>query len=188
MPKKPKKEPIIYRGIQCDSDEEKYFLFWCFELISKGVIKSVTRSESIVLFEGASETVTVTKVLKTKTTAKQVEKKFLNPLVYTPDFDIEWSGEPLLRLIDKDYASGNISRIEVKPIFDKNGKTASFVIKQKWCYQQLGIFINLCIPDKLFAATFTPTEYLVTAKKQTARKINWKVRGVDEWLSTFKNL
>ncbi len=183
---KKKKEPIIYEGIPCDSMEEAYFLMWVFELKKAGLVKSVTRSEEYKLYDGLHRIVEEVKRLKTKTVVTEKKKTILNPIVYTPDFTIEWTKDPVFIRDIKAHRYYPISIVEVKPMFDQNGKTALFVVKQKWLCSHFDIFVNLCIPQKLFKETFTPVEYLLTTVKKQKRGVKWEVRTCEEFLSSLK--
>ena len=183
---KKKKEPIIYEGIPCDSMEEAYFLMWVFELKKAGLVESVKRADGYSLFSGHYRIVDKIKKLKTKEVVVPVRKTILNPAVYTPDFTITWAKSPVFLLDNYARPIGNTSIVEVKPIFDQNGKTQEFVVKQKWLFSQFNTFVNLCIPQKLFKETFTPVEYLLTTVKKQKREVKWEVRTCEEYLSSLK--
>lgn len=76
-----------------------------------------------------------------------------------------------------------ISFIEVKPSFDQNNMTRLAVLNQKWVFEKFGLFINIVIPEKLFAKTFTPKRYLTCDKSSVKRKIKYKnIISLDEFL------
>lgn len=181
-----KKEPIIYNGIPCDSDEEKYFLMWAFELKKAGYIKDISKAFKVTLFEGLYETREVVKKLKTKTSIKHVQKAILEPTIYTPDFIIEWTETPIFFRDDMAGSLNKSSLIEVKADFDQNNMTRLVVDKCKWMWQTHRVFVNICKIPSFFAQTFTPVEYLVTNKSKQARKIKWEVRTCEEFLSSLK--
>lgn len=181
-----KKEPIVYNGIPCDSDEEKYFLMWAFELKKQGLISGISRANDFTLFDGLYETKEVVKKLKTKTSVKNVQKTVLAPTIYTPDFVITWTDS---EIFFRDMSAGKgdrVSVVEVKPDFDEHNMTRLAIDKCKWLWQVQEIFVNICKMPSFFKETFTPVEYLVTNKTKQARKVKWEVRTCEEYLLTLK--
>jgi hypothetical protein len=186
---KPTKQPLVYRGLPCDSPEEVYFLMWAFELVDRGYIQSIKRADSIELFEPVK--IPYRKVLKTKVV--DTVQHLFNDKVYTPDFRLEFTPIGLYKLVDLIYDKNKLTKVfvsnetnhvlvEVKPDYDQNGKTAVFSILQKWTWQKVGKYVNLCKVPSLFAETFTPQEYMLTAKTKKPKKIKHKVLTCDQWL------
>ena len=189
-----KKEQILYRGIVCDSNEERYFLMWAVELHKYGYISSIDRATSYTL----ADKVAVPLQKPTKTGFKQLSQHLLHDKVYTPDFDVIFTekgmklfvdiigdGNKLTKPLLTTSDMGNNVIIEVKPKFNQNGKTDVFAICQKWLYQKHGIIANKVIPQDLFAETFTPTDYLLTDKSGKPRKLG-KVITINEFLNKVK--
>lgn len=207
--KKAKKQ-LEYRGISCDSDQEIFFLYWAFELFDKKIFKSIERSPSFKLSEPYKEKVGVVKQLKTKKVTKTVDKTILREHIYTPEFKISFyhlwpchndEARKMYNMFHK--VTGELPFIdslpdlnsppeelyssyyfEVKPQFDYNNMTRLFKVNQKWMFDKHKIFINLVKPLELFEETFVPKEYLKTTTGKQ-RKINFKVRTFEEWLSTI---
>lgn len=184
-----KKQPLTYRGLICDSPEEVYFLMWAFELLDRGYIQSIKRAESFLLAE--SVRVPYTKQLKKK--VLYTDQYFMQDKVYTPDFELEMSAIGTYLLVDMLDDERKLSKpffstrndsiiVEVKPDYDQNRMTALFSIMQKWTWQKYSIYANLCKVPSLFADTFTPAEYMLTAKTKKPKKIKHKVLTCDEWL------
>lgn len=171
-----------------DSDEERWFYYWCVELLEAGYIKEfIHQPQSFRLANEVRHT--IVKPMK-RVEDKLLSKILLEDKVYTPDFKIIWSGVnhfhlPKATLLQcsliKEFISGKIisereklsdasyafvSYIEIKPDFDQNNMTREFKINQKWMYQKYGIYINLIIPTKKnkpkinwFQQTFTPEAF-----------------------------
>lgn len=204
------KKKRVYRDIECDSDEEVYFLMWCFELQEKGYIDKVERAPTFKLTDGWINE--YEEQLKTKTKIKH--QTILQPSEYTPDFLLTFSEDKYKKLVwlkstlriedkmDKLFIGTNDARIfltsgydngnsgfpytqvlvEVKPTFERNNMVRLFGINQKQMWSKYGIYVNLVkIPD-FFKKTFVPSEYLKTNKSGKDRKINFKYKLIDEYL------
>lgn len=176
------------KDLDLDSNEELFFWWWCEELQDKGyILKHVREPKSFVL----SDTVKYLHIKKNKPT----ESTLLREHHYTPDSGIIWTNKAIgiftevtetlvSKLLISD--STNTCYVEVKPSYDQNNMTRLFTINQKWIYQKYDIYINKVIPEKLFEQTFTPTRFLFTNKSKQKRKIKFKVRTLQEYLSTFE--
>lgn len=202
----------IYKGIECDSDEEVYFLMWAFELKEAGYIKDIQRAPTFKLTDGWINE--YEEQLKTKVKIKQ--QTILQPSSYTPDilltfedFDerLNWqrpyydkekytelfigtNSSEMYRAINGEYNQSKRSfspqaLIEVKPIFDQNNMTRLFHINQKQMWDKYRIFVNLVKIPKFFESTFTPKEYMKTATGKD-RKIKFKVKTIEEYLKEIE--
>lgn len=171
------------------SNEELYFSWWLDELKEAGYINYWEyEPESFTLID--SVRYSWWKQLKTK--EKHMESTLLNDLCYTPDFFISWRGSALVTglIWDDDESkkkgayefatTGLDSWVDVKGSFDRNKSNSTFSIIQKVMYDKTGIYVEKVVPEKLFAATFTPKRYLLTDKSGKSRKIKWEVRMLDE--------
>ena len=169
------------------SKEELYFSWFLDELKDNGYI-SHYEYECKSYNLSFKATYTEEKQLKTKT--KTVSKHLLAGHVYTPDFKIKWDFKAFEHFT-KAYSLalpfwGNNqyqSIIEVKPVFDQNNMTRLFSINQKWMMAEHGIYVQKVIPQKLFKDTFTPKRYLITDGGGQARRIKWKKRSLEEFVS-----
>lgn len=206
------KKKRVYRDIECDSDEEVYFLMWCFELQERGYIDKVERAPTFKLTDGWINE--YEEQLKTKTKIKH--QTILQPSEYTPDFLLTFSEDKYKKLVwlkstlriedkmDKLFIGTNDARIfltsgydngnsgfpytqaliEVKPRFDANSMTRLFKNNQKFLYDKYGIFVNLVkIPD-IFITTFTPKEYTKTSGGKD-KKINYKITYIENFLEQW---
>ena len=188
------------------SDDELYFSWWLDELKYFGFIHS---------WEYESETFTLAEphklkyLKKMKTKSKEMEHKFLEKCEYTPDFKIFWNNK------SKDIfyydcfekyisdpkelpyfcAKDNVSRIEIKPSFNFQGKTDQAIIKIKWL-MQLGTPVQLVVPtpsvskvgkispkNSLFPNTFLPERYMFTDTGKQYRKIKYDFVTLKEYLN-----
>lgn len=205
------KKSIKYKGIDCDSNEELFFLMWCFELKEKGFIERVERCPTFRLTEGWVNQ--YEEVLKTKTRVKN--QSILKPSEYTPDVLITFSDSLWDKLVwlkpynslsryDRLFIGTNESRInyilnqkdgsyppktqvivEVKSPFDYQNMSRLFGLNRKFLYEKYKLFVNLVkIPD-FFKETFVPQEYLKTSTGKD-RKINFEYRNCDDFLNSLK--
>lgn len=202
--KKKKKEPLFYRDIPCDSNEEIFFLMWAFELKESGYISDIKRAKTYSLSNPVIHTYKKITQLKSKVKEENKDQKLLGPHEYTPEFEIVWTKKGVEKFIWK-YESWNNNKnidikfdktfighenfipqvnnsdnftlktlIEVKPMFDQNNMTRLFKINQKWVWDKYHLFVNLVYPQKLFNITFTPKEYMITTHTNKQRKITYE--------------
>jgi hypothetical protein len=188
-----------HMGLPYESNEELYFLYWCEELMKKGIFVEVCRGETFVLSEAALEEVLIKKQLKTKTKEIVKHKKFLREHVYTNDFTV-YVKEECLYLFDfrcsghKQMDGVNCAKayFEVKPVYDQNNMTRVFQINQKWVYDKIGHFINLFVPEKEFVKGFFPKKYLFTrtGKARNTNLLNrqTKIKTIDDFTRRHNDL
>ncbi len=184
-----------------DSDEEEWFSWYCDELVEQGLALSWSRARTFELlpaerrvFHGARK--------------KETEKDFMLGHGYTPDFEIKWAPEAI-GLLTQDWKNPRIddripfihnqygpvhdepdrepfSVIEVKPFFDRHGKTAWAACQIKWTLQKYQIFCQLFKvggkPKGIFDSTFTPDRFLITPKTKKPRSISFKPATVVEFI------
>lgn len=185
-----------YKGIPYDSLEELAFLQWASELQKAGYIRSIQRSPSFLLSDSVSKDYVIQKV----TTSKPAIQNLLQGHSYTPEFYIIWNKEAKHKFvwtmdeackfervfIGDEMANGTIQTyVEIKPLWDQNNMERLFKVNQKWMWQRHTIFVNLIKCPELFAATFTPGEYLTT-KTGRARTIKWEVKTIGQFLNGKK--
>lgn len=185
----------LFRGLSNESDEELFFLWWAYELLDAGFISLIERAESILLSNKISRTYIIHKELKTKVKEIIKNQVILHEHIYTPEYKIVWNTgrSDISKFIigigaqrngkHKLITRAGVSMIECKPSFDHRGKTQQFIINQKWCYDKLGIFINLVIPETLFANTFCPKQYIFTPTGRQKTSIKFPVRTLEEFLN-----
>jgi hypothetical protein len=208
-----------YDGILMDSREEIWMAMWMEEAKKAGYIKSWKKCTfPMMIFMPVS--FDYEKVTQLKTKVKKEWKKFtlLNDLEYTPDFIIEWTQKGFLKFVsrigkqilpinpsswfycgydlDNPKELHHITHVEVKPIFDRHGKTARFGIIQKILWHVKRIFVDLIIVEDLFKGTFMPQEAmndfkykkLPTGKNKGKKKIgDWKTNYIPKTLNEFQN-
>jgi hypothetical protein len=183
-----------YLDLPYESNEELYFLYWCEELIKKGIIASVNRGKTFVLSEAVKQEYQVEKQLKNSIKIVTKSKTLLRDHVYSNDFNVyfrqdkthlfnfEYCGSKTINNVDYTTAY-----FEIKPIYDQNNMTRLFSINQKWVFDKYGQFINLFVPEKVFTNTFFPKKYLFK-KNGHARNTNFlknqiKIKLIDAFLS-----
>lgn len=188
---------LNYKGVECDSEEEYYFLTWVYELIKLGYIHKVERADTFNLTPKYAYELVEEIQLKTKVKKVVKNKVILNPHVYTPDFIIYWKDKkfiehgiyedlckinPQFTIYEKDGFP--ITYVEIKPDFDQNNMTRIFKINQKFTYFIYSIYVILVnVPGSLFQDTFTPLSYFYTLKTGKKRKIKWKPITVEEYIN-----
>jgi hypothetical protein len=196
-----------YAGVEYESDEELYVLYWLEELRDKGFIISIERAPEIKLSDGLLVKYNKITKLKTKEKVELKDQILLQPHYYTPEFKVKWAfnvpnkllwnlnsvrmgtknsvliGHPPTHGIFSDPAVASITYIEVKPDFDQNNMTREFRINQKWAWEARKLYVNLLFPKKLFTSTFTPQAYRLTRVKRTERTIRWEIVTLDQYLA-----
>ena len=185
---------VTYKNIEFDSNEEMYFYWWCEELMNHGYIETVVTHPRPVQLSLPVE-VTHIKPMK-KVADKVLTHKLLNGHQYTFDALIQFTKKGydmfcIDLLKEGPYSKSDFSKlvsrdavcsVEVKPLFDQNNMTRLAIINQKWTYETTGRFVNIVIPEKLFAKTFTPKRYLTNNILKTKRKIKFKTRSLEEFV------
>lgn len=194
-----KKEKCGHIGnIAYESDEEKYILWWLWELFEAGYIYSIERSESFELSDKKTTQYIKTIQLKKGPKHELKEHLLIREHIYTPDYKITFisknnpftwnkeSGKDFLKPFFNttfDEMSHPIVYLEIKPSFDRGNMERLFKVSQKWTFDKYNIFINLIKPKELFEKTFTPTAYLTTEHTHKNKKINFKTKSLKEWLN-----
>lgn len=183
-----------------DSKEEMYFSWYLDELKEKGYIKDYSRSLTYTLSESKGES--YIKPMK-RVSDKTLTYSYLRGHEYTPDFFVIWTPKalgvfikddsnfmdkmtnyPFMTYIKTENKEMKIcSEIEVKPMFDQNNMTRLAMINIKWLYEKEGILTTVAKPQKVFKDTFTPNRYLTTDKSGKGRKINWKVKTLEDFIN-----
>lgn len=185
-----------------DSNAERYFSWWCDDLMRADILADYKRSESISLFPGLHRDYSEIKQLKTKTKEIPKRQRLLAAHVYTPDFDLffdarseahglfisplkENEGSPVKTVLIGASADPHTTEaiVEIKPPYDQNNMTRLFKINQKWVYALTGKFVNLTECDNLFASTFTPFRYFYNDSGRGRRSIRkWEPCTLKEFL------
>ncbi len=158
MINKKKKTIYIADGIEFDSNEEVMFYRFLLELQDRGYIhKFDYHTETIHLLD---------KVGYEKKDKKGKSKMYhlLNGMDYTPDFII-YPTDKFIRFADV-FKGYHINKekifIDVKGAFAQNHMNISFSLKQKFVYYKYKIYIEKCIPDKIFKKCFVPVCFKLT--------------------------
>jgi hypothetical protein len=191
-PKKPrvKKEPIIYNGVQYDSDFEVLFAMFVREAEAYGYIeKAEYHPVSIVLSEPVFYP-----CLKqdSKGKYKQSREEYFGKVVYTLDWRILWTHKALQSgliqmlgnnrrrsetplIAQRNKNNQPISFIDVKPPVKAGGHNASyrdFAIKAPLIFAKTGMFCQSLVPinakkieDCFFSKAWAPKEYLFRPRK-----------------------
>jgi len=172
------------------SNEEVYASWWFEELKEAGYIKKL-EYETVCL--QITEPVKRFEEKQLKTKVKIVEKHVISGVSYTPDFVVEWNDRSKLfgvlpfcqESVFFNTNTHNIyqSLIEVKPKYDQNNMTREFKVKQKFIMDKLNIFVNLFIPEVIFAKTFTPKRYLLCDFTSGKRTIKFETRTMEEYFN-----
>lgn len=189
------KEKLEYRGIPCDSQQERYTLMWLYELEAAGLIKDIRRADSFLLFN----TVTRNWVRRLKTKSSPEVETLLAAHLYTPDFTFHLTEKGMRCPLFADISSEeklrtrggfNLIHQDGKVIIETKGSSfrrrdstnEKFTVDQKWTWAMHGAYVNLFICDDVFPKTWTPEEYKLTDKTRQARKIHWNIRALSSFL------
>ena len=185
--KKKKKYDDEINGIPVDSIGEVYFAWYFEELKQNGFIQEYGRGKSYLL----SDSLINNYVVQLKTKSKPCHETILMGHSYNLDYEVTWTdlgvkhfcnkfGEKLNKPFVCD--NENKSYFEAKPAYDFNNMTRLATLNVKWLYQKYGIYTQVIIPERIFKRTFTPKLMLKT-KKGKERKLNFKVRSLEEYLN-----
>jgi len=165
-----------------DSNEELYFSWWLDELLKAEIVLKYNRALPIQLSDPVKRwehKKYLTKVRKEEK-LKSVQKTILQAHIYTPDFIVLF--KPLFaEKFGLECDDIGLSYIEVKGKHIPEGQARSFTINKKWVYKETGELINLVKVPDIFEKTFTPKKYLLTDKTKKARRINFKVKTLEEF-------
>jgi hypothetical protein len=178
-----------------DSNEEIHFSWYLKQLLDNNIITDWSYHPKPFLLSDRIVRV-YNKILKTKTVSK--DSVILNDHQYQADFLIhwnpQWKGKFFMNIheldgLHRDFAfiankSSNFSVIDVKGSFagPHNNSAITFPLDQKWVWQKYGIYVQKIVPKKLFVETFVPHRYLLTDTSGKARKIDFKVRQLLDYL------
>ncbi len=179
-----------------DSDEELYLYWYFLELQEKGYILEIKRGKTYLLSDKIFRQYIKKIQLKTKVKIEVKDLIIMEDHVYTPDYEIVWAEKakglfylPLQGLESKTKLAiaqviegKTTSIIEVKPIFDAQNMTRLFTLNKKWMFQIYGLYVTKLVHQEIFEATFTPVRYLFTNKSKGVRKIDFKVKTLEEYL------
>jgi len=173
----PKRGKWYHKGIEYDSKEEIYFLWYLDELQAAGYINFYRyQPEPFSLFPP----VKYNWIKQLKTKKKEMTTTLLRAHSYQADFAIYWVKKAKdiffnfnkitdAPFIEKYY----VSFIDVKPAHDMQNMTRLFHINQKWVHQRHGVYVQKIVPQELFKSTFTPERYRYTDKSLKPRKIDF---------------
>ena len=178
-----------------DSDEEVYFSWWLDELQAAGLIERYTYNEDVFLL---SDKVDNTYQEQLKTKVKDKSENLIKKHIYTPDFAIYWNdkakgiffGEGKQSNYPFILVKDSISYVETKGDFDFNNMTRLFTVNQKWLYDKEKTYINLLkISSKknsFFDKTFTPKMYTIANKSKQKRKLHYKPKILNSYLTQYR--
>jgi hypothetical protein len=185
---KKKKEPIIYNGVQYDSEYEKLFAMWIEEGVEYGyILKAVYHPVPFILCDS---TVREYQAEGKKKMIDKTEAMF-KKIIYTADWWIYWTQKAIDKglvgalhgkersdrfpLMYQNGTSLPYSVIDVKPPVKMGGHNASyrdFGIKAPLIYSMFDIYIQSIVPvntkkpeDCFFSRTWAPRCYLERVKK-----------------------
>lgn len=194
------KKNIFYGYMKLDSMEELYICYYLQELQDFGFIHSWDRSGSFYLSDALDGHYTEITQLKTKQKVTDKRVCILESHLYTPDFKIIFTDKykTLLSIFPDDYRKGHLfvahehtdgflCYLESKPDYDKFNMERIFRVNQKWVFKEHQKIVNLVKFKALFKSTFTPKKYLLTDTFSSGRKINWKIKTIEEYARQFDN-
>ena len=187
---KKKREPIIYEGVQYDSEFEILFAMWIKEAKQCGYIKLAEYHPSSYLLS-----IPVFRECwkqDSKGKWKKGKEELFGKVIYTADWRIMWTNKAfecgLIGVLEGDRRmnefalmgqrskSGDyVSFIDVKPPIKAGGHNASyrdFAIKAPLIYAQCGHYLQSLVPinakkpgECFFSKCWAPKEYLFRPRK-----------------------
>lgn len=190
-----------------DSLEEQYTEWYLQELKDAGIVNNFFfHHAKFDLVKGTHyEMVTVGK----KRNSSRI-MTLAQPHTYTPDFMIVWNcnnGDTMrfIKVLTNISEASRLSAykseqrrffwaqpkpvkyssiIDVKPMFTRQqSRVAVFSLKRAIMLDKFGLNVQAVIPDILFMKTFTPKRFLRCDRSNKARKINFHVRSLEEFLN-----
>lgn len=191
-----------------DSPEEEWCSWYLQELVDAGYAAAFRRARTFLLSEPLRRLVHGGTKKR-----KPTESDLLKDHVYTPDFEVVWNLSALGLLFQgwqapetdarvpfyaSDLGDGlPVSILEVKPFFDRHGKTAWAACQIKWTLQRHGCLVQIVKIGSnarakspkaggLFASTFTPARYLKTRTTGKDRRIHHEARTLAEYVAERK--
>ncbi len=190
-------------SVEFDSPEEEWFSWYLQELVDAGLASRWERAETYKLAPALTGRYLRTKGKGPKAKEVIVPKDLLKEHSYTPDFAVWWTPEAyrtgLVQNLDApEYLDqtpflangcGKFSVLEVKPFFDRHGKTAWATCQIKWLYRLTGTFVQLVKvgsnkTEGIFSKSFTPARYLKTTTGKE-RKLHHSPRSLEQCLSAL---
>jgi len=180
------KKQRFYKNIPIDSDGEEKFCMWAEECKKAGYIKEYRRGKSYLLSDVLHNNFAIQ--LKTKSAPKNQVVLFGHS--YNLDFEIEWTkrGKELFcnnfgEKWEKFFlCHGNISYIEMKPVYDFANMTRLATLNVKWLWDKHKIFCQIVTDESLFKNTFVPAEALLYKKLKTKQKtFKFPVRSLEDY-------
>ena len=184
------------------SMEERYFQLWIDELEEAGMIDT-EEYQPFTAEIAPTKTFKFRKVLKTKT--KIEEFNLMQPLRYTPDWELQFSNhfkdllgcniqdvydsawtkkKPLFVLTD------GIWILDVKGSHDPFGDGRNFTFNQKLLMHNCNKYSQKVEMSNekgsFFDKTFTPKRFLYTDKSFSRRKLKYKAVNLQEFILSLK--
>lgn len=204
---------VNYNGKEFGSWEEVYFLWFCEDLKRQGLIKRIIHNsdedltQPVIAGKKKLSLIIPSDKAKTKNPMPKFEERsLLQPMVYTPDYKLEFSENTQFLLVDPYLvdtgalfmASTEDSSLEVfveiKPSITFKGQSVGshdsmrrFSVVQKVVFDMKGQYINLVKSPEIFKQTFIPTRFFFCDKKSSQRrKINYPVKTLDNFIKDRK--
>lgn len=164
------------------SKEELYFSWWLEDMKEAGFVEDYFyEPTTFLLCEKVVKEYTEIIELKTKTKVNNKQITLLQDLQYTPDFKVVFRKIP--GFFEKNFfIQNNVWWVDCKGSFigRNNNSAITFPLNQKFMYYRHGILVEKIIPQKLFKTSFTPKRYIRTDGDTRLRKINWKIKNVED--------
>jgi len=163
------------------SKEELYFSWWLDDMKKAGFVEEYFyEPTTFLLCDKVVKKYEEIVELKTKTKVIPKSITLMQDLKYTPDFKVVFKQIP--EFFKRNFfIQDNIWWVDCKGSFigRNNNSAITFPLNQKFMYVVHGILVEKIIPQKLFKSTFTPERYIRTDGDTRLRKINWKVKKIE---------
>lgn len=217
---KPAKRILLAQdGSALDSPEELWMTWYLEEARRAGYVESWRRADTFIFLNDVPRrTVKPPKESQRDAPTRGKANRFavvdgnqLQGARYTPDFTVHWTDcakgifwqdiqdDPRCAWIPFQCSTPAQSILEVKPFFDRMGKTAFALNQIKWVWQLHRVFVQLVkIGTKastmnqyspgLFDWSFTPARFLLTDQTGRARTLHFKARTLSEFVARQRRL
>lgn len=182
-----------------DSKEEEYFTWYLDELKENGIIKDYMYHP--VKFDLISPTCYST-IKDTRRGVESVQRILCHAHTYTPDFHVIWDinhdvydkfcrllkngimhGKTKIPFIVQDHPMIMSTFIDTKGVFNmRHSDIAIFNLKRSLLMEKHGVHVQKVIPVNMFKRTFTPERFLKCDKINKKRRINYKVRSLEQFI------
>lgn len=186
-----------------DSVGELHFSYWTDQLIQEGYIEQVVLQPEP--YDLSSKLIKPYIKKMKRVSDKTMFQTIHQPHVYTPDVLIIWTekAKGIFYITIEDtckvlphhlfanwqgFENRDVwaTTIELKPSFDHQNMTRLASLNIKWVYEKYKHIIEMVKLPDFFKKTFTPDRYLLTDKSYVPRKLKYKPKNFNRFISELQ--